>query len=220
MGTRIDANSTGLRSLHNEFQAVSTNINAEIAQDLYTLGNLYNLIFFYLRSYMDDYSKGSFSTFVNSLSEDVVINITTLISNFDLNDRTILDNPSLFKIDELLPSKYHELSEDIVDTLKQVLTDRIRINALQAENKEFVTFKEILENPIKLNQYIQDVQRTSYLFSAEATFDQPIELKLWYKVYLERYGPPGDGVFDTELLGQIIQDLINAELINEDDVLL
>ena len=131
MGTRIDANSTGLRSLHNEFQAVSTNINAEIAQDLYTLGNLYNLIFFYLRSYMDDYSKGSFSTFVNSLSEDVVINITTLISNFDLNDRTILDNPSLFKIDDLLPSKYHELSEDIVDTLKQVLTDRIRINALQ-----------------------------------------------------------------------------------------
>ena len=66
----------------------------------------------------------------------------------------------------------------------------------------------ILENPKKLNQYIQDVQRTSFLFSAEATFDQPIELKLWYKVYLERYGPPGDGVFDTELLGQIIQDLI------------
>jgi len=169
---------------------------------------------------MDDYSKGSFSTFFNSLSEDVVINITTLISNFDLNDRTILDNPSLFKIDDLLPSKYHELSEDILDTLKQVLTDRVRINALQAENAHCVTFKEILENPTKLNQYIQDVQRTSFLFSAEATFDQPIELKMWYKVYLERYGPPGDGVFDTELLGQIIQDLINAELINENDVLL
>ena len=95
---------------------------------------------------MDDYSSGSFSTFVNSLSEDVVINITTLISNFDLNDRTILENPSLFKIDNLLPSKYHELSEDIVDTLKQVLTDRIRINALQAENAQCVTFREILEN--------------------------------------------------------------------------
>ena len=149
MSTRFDANQTGLRSLHNEFQAVSTSVNAEIAQDLYTLGNLYNLIFFYLRSYMDDYSKGSFSTFLNSLSEDVVINITTLISNFDLNDRTILDNPSLFKLDSLLPAKYHELSEDILDTLKQVLTDRIRINTLQAQNTEYVTFKEILENPKK-----------------------------------------------------------------------
>ena len=103
MSNRFDANRTGVRSLHNELQAVSTSVNAEIAQDLYTLGNLYNLIFFYLRSYMDDYSKGSFSTFLNSLSEDVVINITTLISNFDLNDRTILDNPSLFKLDSLLP---------------------------------------------------------------------------------------------------------------------
>ena len=220
MSQRIDANGTGLRSLHNEFQALSANVNAELAQDLHTLGNLYNIIFFYLKSYMSDYSSGSFTTFLNGLSEDVVINITTLISNFDLNDRTILENPSLFKIDNLLPSKYHEISEEILDTLKQVLTDRIRVNALQAENAECVTFREILEDPEKLNQYLVEIQRTSYLFTAEATYDQPIELKLWYKIYLERHGPPGDGVFDTELLGEIIQELINSQLITENDVLL
>ena len=79
-------------------------------------------------------------------------------------------------------------------------------------------YKDILEDPVKLRAYLEELQKTSFLFSAEATFDTPIVLKLWYQVYLERYGPPGDGVFDSELLGGIIQELIANGDITEDEV--
>ena len=219
MALRVDGNSTQLRSLHNEAQATDTNINAEIAQDLYTLQELYYVIFSKLVSYMELYSGGFFDTYVNSLPEETVINITTEIQNVNVNDTTILDNPSLFRIDPTMPAKYKDISEYILNTIKQTLTDRQRISNLQNQNQEFITFKEILEDGEKLNAYVKEAQRTSYLFSAEATYTQPIQLKLWYQVYLERYGPPGDGVFDTDLLGDIIEELLAADLIQEDDVL-
>jgi hypothetical protein len=126
----------------------------------------------------------------------------------------------LFELDATLPSKYKTLAEYIMNMMKQTLTERQRIVNLQVENEEYKSFKDILEDPSKLNDYIKEVQSTSYLFSAEATYNQPIQLKLWYQVYLERHGPPGDGVFDTDLLGNIIEELIAAGLIREDDVLI
>ena len=42
-----------------------------------------------------------------------------------------------------------------------------------------------------------------------------LEIKLWYKVYLERHGPPGDGVFDSILLAEIIQELYDTNQIPE-----
>jgi hypothetical protein len=219
MALRVDGNSTQLRSLHNEARATDTNINAEIAQDLYTLQELYYVIFSKLVSYMELYSGGFFDTYVKSLPEETVINITTEIQNVNVNDTTILDDPSLFRIDPTMPAKYKDISEYILNTIKQTLTDRQRISNLQNQNQEFVTFKEILEDGAKLNAYVKEAQRTSYLFTAEATYNQPIQLKLWYQVYLERYGPPGDGVFDTDLLGDIIEELLAADLIQEDDVL-
>lgn len=220
MALRVDGNGTQLRSIHNEAQAVATSINTEIAQDLYTIKELYSKIFQYLVAYMEYYSEGYFDTYLKSLPESTVISITTQIQNIDINDTTILDNPSLFELDAALPSKYKTLAEYIMNMMKQTLTERQRIVNLQVENEEFKTFKDILEDPTKLNEYIKEVQSTSYLFSAEATYNQPIQLKLWYQVYLERHGPPGDGVFDTDLLGNIIEELIAAGLIREDDVLI
>lgn len=217
---RVDGNAVQFRSLHNEGQGLVQNINAEIAQDLYTLQELYYDIFSKLVSYMELYSGGFFDTYLNSLPEEVVIGITTRIQNINVNDTTILDNPSLFVLDPSMPSKYKGVSEYILNTIKQTLTERQRIVNLQLNMEECKTFREILENPDKLNEYIKEIQRTSYLFSAEATYNQPVQLKLWYQVYLDRYGPPGDGVFDTDLLGNIIEELIAAGLVREEDVLL
>lgn len=220
MSLRVDGNSTQLRSLHNEAQSVATNINAEIAQDLYTIQELYYEIFSKLVSYMELYSGGFFDTYLKSLPETTVIGITTRIQNIDINDTTILENPSIFRIDPSLPAKYKDVAEYIMNTIKQTLTERQRVVNLQVENTEYRTFKDILEDHQRLNDYIKEVQNTSYLFTADVTFSQPIQLKLWYQVYLERYGPPGDGVFDTDLLGNIIEELIAADLIKEDDVLI
>lgn len=216
--SRTDGNTTQMRSLHNEFIKVSQNINAEIAQDLHNLQKLYYDIFSKLLSYMENYSDGFFDTYLKSLPEDTVVGIISQINNAELFDTRILENPSLFIHDRSMPGKYQGLANEIMDVIKQTLTERERIVILEAHNEECKTFREILEDPEKLEQYIKEVQSTSYLFTAEATYTQPIEIKLWYRVYLERHGPPGDGVFDSEILGNIIQELIASGLVSEDDV--
>ena len=214
-----DANGTRLRSLHNEERLAGSGMNAEIAQDLHNLQELYNNIFSKLMSYLSTYTGGSFNTYMSSLPESTVINIVAEINNSNLFDTRILDNPALFVHDKAMPSKYVGLANDIMDVMKQTLTERMRITALEGEIEHCKTYKEILESPQKLNDYIKEMQGTSYLFNAHVTYTQPIELKLWYQVYLDTHGPPGDGVFDSELLGEIIQDLIAEGRISADTVL-
>ena len=63
------------------------------------------------------------------------------------------------------------------------------------------------------------MQQTSFFFSASATFNTQIELKPWYRTYLELYGAPNDGVFDRTLLANIVEELINSGEITEEDIL-
>mgnify|MGYP001357395406 CR=1 FL=1 len=219
-----DGNMSVARSLANKTGTLDRNINGELAQQLYNVENLYNEVFTTLVSYLENYTIGAFDTYTSSLTEDIVIKLIEKINNSDfVNDTTVLNNPSLyFELRDTstpLPTKYVGVANEIMDVIKQTLTDRQRIAILQVENNKCKTYKEILEDPQKLNDYIKEVQRTSYLFTAKATYSQPIELKPWYEQYLIRYGPPGDGVFDSELLGNIIQELIALGEISEDTVI-
>ncbi len=214
-----DANGTRLRSLHNEERLAGSGMNAEIAQDLHNLQELYNNIFSKLMSYLSTYTGGFFNTYLNSLPEVTVMSIVAEINNSNLFDTRILQNPALFVHDKSMPNKYVSLANDLMDVIKQTLAERTRISDLEGQIEHCKTYKEILESSSKLNEYIKEMQRTSYLFDAHATYNEPIELKLWYQVYLDTHGPPGDGVFDSELLGQIIQDLISEGRISADTVL-
>ena len=214
-----DANGTRLRSLHNEERVAGSGMNAQIAQDLHNLQELYNNIFSKLMSYLSTYTGGFFNTYLNSLPEVTVMSIVAEINNSNLFDTRILQNPALFVHDKTMPNKYVSLANDLMDVIKQTLTERTRIDDLEGRIEHCKSYQEILETPSLLNDYIKQMQGTSYLFDAQATYTQPIELKLWYQVYLDTHGPPGDGVFDSELLGQIIQDLIAEGRISADTVL-
>tara|TARA_B100000674_G_C37880250_1_gene933958 strand:+ start:229 stop:903 length:675 start_codon:yes stop_codon:yes gene_type:complete len=219
-----DGNMAVARSLANKTGTLDRNINGLLAQQLYNVERLYNDVFTTLVSYLELYTTGAFTTYSDSLSEEVIIDLVASINNSDfVNDTTVLNNPTLyFDLQDKstpLPSKYVGVANEIMDVIKQTLAERQRILTLQVENDKCKTYKEILEDPQKLNDYIKEVQRTSYLFTAKATYTQPIELKPWYEQYLIRYGPPGDGVFDSELLGNIIQELIALGEISEDTVI-
>ena len=82
-----------------------------------------------------------------------------------------------------------------------------------------MSYKEILEDRTKLLEYISEIQKTAYLFSAEATYTNNLEIKLWYQIYLERHGAPGDGVFDSALLGEIIEELVLSGQVSQDELI-
>lgn len=220
MPLRIDGNGTRIKNYHNKSETMGAGLGIEIAQDLYRIQILYQRVFFLLNSYLGHYSEGNFEVFLESLPEEIVIQMTQLINNSELiNNNNVLTLTS-FVHDRNIAPKYVTLANQVMNSIKQILTDRIRIDALEAQEAVCMSYRDILENPVRLNEYIKEIQRTSYLFDAEATYNQPVELKIWYQVYLDRYGPPGDGVFDSVKLAEIIEELVAAGLVSEDDAIM
>ena len=107
----------------------------------------------------------------------------------------------------------------MIDTIKQAMTEYIKIQNLENENAELKSYRDILFDREKLLEYLETQKKTSHLFSASATLQVEYELKLWYKVYMERHGPPGDGVFNSELLAEIIEELIDSGQVSEDELI-
>ena len=135
-------------------------------------------------------------------------NFTSLTQEDFFN--TLNNIPSISSIyDSNLIELLKQNSFDTINVLQQAGSEYIKIVNLQSENETLKSYKNILESSELLTQYLEEQQTTSTFFSAETTITTNVELNEWYSVYLQRYGPPGDGIFDTELLANIIQELIN-----------
>lgn len=190
-----------------------------IKQDYYRLQILYNRILFQLNPTMTLYNEGNFEDFMNSMSTQELITLSST-----------LNNDEIFYIDDVVPTvyteynenmvgNYRETSNSLINTIKQAMTEYIKIKNLETENQQLLSYKNILESQELLNEYLENMQQTSYFFSANATFNTNIELKPWYRVYLGTYGAPNDGVFDSTLLAGVIEELINTGEITEDELL-
>ena len=51
------------------------------------------------------------------------------------------------------------------------------IKTLEEENVQLQSYKDILEDREKLLEYIAEIQKTSFLFSAQATYSNDLEIK-------------------------------------------
>ena len=206
------------------FIAVTTNINLDATRDYTRLQILYNTIISQFNTSIDQYVDGSFTEFLASdvMTEGNLIDVALNINNddvFKMTQEVALDQDFNYEKNSRLVTKYRDLSNKLVDMLKQAITEYIKIKNLQDQNTELLTFKEILQDREKLLEYISEIQTTSYLFSASATYSQNLQIKRWYEVYLERHGPPGDGVFESDKLAVIVEELIASGEISEDDYL-
>ena len=219
MNGKIDANAGAAQvALYTTLDTTGPNDFA-IKQDYYRLQILYNRILFQLNPTMTLYNEGNFEDFMNSMSTQELITLSST-----------LNNDEIFYIDDVVPEvyteynenmvgNYRETSNSLINTIKQAMTEYIKIKNLETENQQLLSYKNILESQELLNEYLENMQQTSYFFSASATFNTNIDLKPWYKVYLETYGAPNDGVFDSTLLAGIIEELINTGEITEDELL-
>ena len=78
-------------------------------------------------------------------------------------------------------------------------------------------YKDVLEDPVKLQNYINTHKLDTMAFQATETFNTTMVLKPWYEVYFLKHGPPNNGVFQSELLAQIVIDLIASNTISPED---
>jgi hypothetical protein len=107
----------------------------------------------------------------------------------------------------------------ILDSLWGSVPFQKKLINLQFENDELQTYKKILEDPVLLQNYINERNINVLPFQATSTFNTQIIIKPWFAEYFKRYGPPADGYFRTDLLTTIVMELITNKIITEEDFL-
>jgi len=214
---RSNGNVSGVTQLGHFNVTGSKRESRNIKYDFFRLKILYERVLFQLRPPMTLYNEGEFEFFMSSMPN--VLTLTRVLNNentFFMNDPKPLND---YEYEGGLVDKYLFITNRLVDTIKQAMTEYIKIRNLENENAELKTYKEILQDKDKLVAYLEQQQNTGHLFSASATLQTQPQLKLWYKVYMERHGPPGDGVFNSELLAEIIEELVASGEVTEDELI-
>ena len=214
---RVDGNNVFSKNLHGE-TGVTDSTDLQLVKDYYRLQILFNQILFQLKPPMTLYSSADFDNFVLSMPNLLTFSGTITDDNtfYYNNEASLLES---FTYDENLITNYRSFSSTLINTLTQAITEYYKVKTLETENVALLTYKEILEDRTKLLDYISEIQKTTYLFSAEATYTNNLEIKPWYKEYLERYGAPGDGIFDNDLLTAIIQEMIESGEITDSELI-
>ena len=171
-----------------------------------------------LETSLTQYSQGNFSTLKELLPENTFLKLGQIITDDATFYNDDVTNLVDFVHDELMFTRFRNISYKILDGLKQSISEYDAKVTIETENTELQQYRDILQDKDKLLEYLNTVQTETFLFSAEASFEAAIVLKPWYREYLERYGPPGDGVFQTELLADIVNELLISGEITYSDL--
>jgi hypothetical protein len=207
--------SSFLRSLHGG-DTGSGGVYNTYTQDLYRYQLLYDNVITQLNQFIGYFSIGEFNTLVDKFT---VGQYNTLIlksanSNFYTTD---IDNLVGFEYDPTKFSSMRKTTYNVIDGLEQAMTLAKENLTCQANILELNYYKDILSDPKKLIAYIEQQKLNTMVFQASEVFQAEIKLKPWFQQYLQIHGPPGNGVFKSDLLAQIVIDLINTGVITENE---
>jgi hypothetical protein len=219
MASFIDGNLSQNTNVHGVLPTAVV-ANQDIVKDYARLQILYTEILENLSPPMTLYSSGDFDTLIEDISGEILPLMNTLNSDetfyYGLRSSYLL---KAYEYNEQLVPNYRSLSNTLIDVLQKGISEVYKVRTLETENATLLTYKEILEDRSQLTAYVNQIQRTSFLFSAEATYKNDLEIKLWYQVYLERHGAPSDGVFESDKLAIIIDELVESGQVSENELI-
>lgn len=159
------------------------------------LKDLYNNVGSSLNRLLQNYSAGNILAVQSELTE-----------NYDGLAVSIRNNSRpqflYYEIMRLLLSK---TLDGMNQSIKQYLEYVETISKLDACNK----LTSILDDPVKLAEYITQLNDRRYLFNVDPITTIKTILKPKFAEYIRLYGFPEGGIFKTELMGDIIYKLQN-----------
>jgi hypothetical protein len=124
-------------------------------------------------------------------------------------------------VDELIdftydPQTFNNYKKSLYSMLTGFTLSVKQNDDLVATTAELNQKRELLTSKEKLIQYITQeftdkISMDAFYITQE--FNTTIELKPWYSLYLQIYGPPPDGVFDAEKMANVVEILVNQNAI-------
>ena len=198
-------------------QEIPKNIeNLNYARDLYRYQILYDKVLYEMRTYLTLFTNGSFQELRNVFTESnyrslVATNNTSTYYNKNVTD---LKN---FKYSPTLFQKY---KNDIYSILNGFSLAAKQSETLENATNELTMCRELLSSKDKLIEYIRNELSDTMMmttFHISQTYNAQAVLKPWYMKYLEMYGAPYDGVFNTEKMATVVELLIQQKVITMED---
>ena len=188
--------------------------------DVYRYQLLYDLVISQMNTYINYFSIDNSNNYYKLINNFTTKEYNNLILKADYRAFNTLKVKSLsgFEYD---PTKFELMRKstyNVINGLEKTI-NLVKQNTTLQQEVILLTqnYKDVLEDPIKLNDYINNKKLNVIPFQASQTFETTVELKPWYQRYFQLYGPPGNGVFQAELLAQIVLDLIASGEITEDE---
>jgi hypothetical protein len=213
--TSILSTSSGVfvKSIHGN---VTGGVYNTYTQDLFRYQILYDSVITELNVYIKYFATGDYANLTSKFTVPKYNNLLLRAGAKSFNTTEINDligfehDPN--KFDLMRRSAYN-----VIDGLEKTLTVVKQNNAYVENIAQLTYYKNLVENPKLLIEYIESQRLNTMAFQATETFQTQIKLKPWFEEYLKNHGPPGNGVFQSDLLAQIVINLIDTGVITEDE---
>ena len=195
---------------------MSVGVYFTYTQELYRYQILYDSVVSQLNQYIDMFSTGDYNSLVTNFTT-TKYNSLILRANSGNFTTNAVNSLTGFIYDPLKFSSMRKSTYKVIDGLEKTVNIVQQNKSLQQDVVDLTVYKTILEDPVKLMEYIDKQKLNKMAFQASEIFQTEIQLKPWFREYLRLHGPPGNGVFQSDLLAQIVIKLINAGVITENE---
>jgi len=185
-----------------------------------------------LNTYLNYFSSAEFNslkqfekhTFISKFLD--VNGIKTDINVLNVNDKDNIEYPSSFN-NKIISSWNHYALEykkvyntdndipfttfvdntlNVIDGVEKTVNQYIELEHIKNKVR---TLEEILSDENKIIEYINNLKNNA--FEVRADFNIQALIKPWFRLYLELYGPPIDGVFEADKILEIVQILMKSK---------
>jgi hypothetical protein len=212
---------SSMRNMHGANNNGNGNVLTEAVRDFYRFQILYTRVFEQLSIYLGYYNRAEYKELTILLNETKQKILLTDITNNLLYNNNTVTNLEGFLYNSSLFTLYKTTTINILNGLVAAIEYNEQKVIIEDLNVELLKYKASIDasgNQQFILQYMNDKKLDLKPFELEMNFPPNgevlyVELKPWYTKYLVEYGPPSNGVFDLNLLSQIVDTLIKDGVI-------
>jgi hypothetical protein len=203
-------------SLHGHTQ-MESGTNLDLIRDVYRYQILYQNVIMILNAYLNYFTVGDYTNLKKKLTQTTVNTLTTIINNSNIYYNDSIDNLDNFVYDVNNFDNFRNNSYYVLNGMIQALLQFDKVDQLTNDVKYY---KDILKDEKSIVDYLNSHREVSQIaFSTSQVFNTTIVLKPWYKKYITDYGPPNSGIFETQKMAVVVQQLIDDGIITLEEFL-
>ena len=183
------------------------NLDIEYKLQLYKFNKLNDDVMTYLRSILDFIKQENYLEFKEDTQQKILIELGQKLINTTYFENGFSNN---FNYDPVIFENYRTIVFDYLDAIIPIADIYYNKNTCHERVKEL---ENILYNKKNLEEFIKDYYNRAInpsIGSAVLDFNLKLDLAPEYKIYIERYGFPNNGIFNLEQLSEIINELNNS----------